>query len=379
MPRVVTKLSPNKSGGFTARKRLPKDVQTDYERLYGIRWEERFNSESVPFALAKAKHREWLSEIEGRIANIRAERSGDGQRLTPMQARALAGEWYLWFTERHLAKPSPADHWEDYLGEVGDTINDELRPHGDATNPEEEDPDVVWRRYPDARRVVRPMLADWGETSRFLAARRIALDSTSRDLFLDCLYGDFAAALKLLIQRRRGDYTPDARPTRFPQFERSPDPGVTPWGLFEQWIEKTKPAISTVDRWRGVFVRLREDFPDRSAASLSQDEIRDWVGGLINGTRSPVTVREVWVAAGRTVYAWAKDQNIVSRNPFAELRVPVPRKTKSRETKAFHSTEIKTILSAALAVPDISRKSNAAKRWVPWICAYTGARSGEIT
>ena len=80
MPRVTTKLSPNKSGGFSARKRLPKDVQTDYERLYGIRWEERFNSGIVPFALAKAKHREWLSEIEGRIANIRAERSGDEQR-----------------------------------------------------------------------------------------------------------------------------------------------------------------------------------------------------------------------------------------------------------------------------------------------------------
>ena len=150
------------------------------------------------------------------------------------------------------------------------------------------------------------MLADWGETSRFLAAKRIALDSASRDLFLDCLYEDFAAALKLLIQRARGDYTPDTRPTQFPQFERSPDPGITPWRLFEQWIEKTKPKISTVDRWRAVFVRLREDFPDRSAASLSPEEIRDWVGALINSTRSPVTVRDVWVVAGRTVYAWAK-------------------------------------------------------------------------
>jgi hypothetical protein len=261
MPRVATKLSPNKSGGFTARKRLPKDVQTDYERLYGIRWEERFNSESVPFALAKAKHREWLSEIEGRIANIRAEKSGDGRTLTPMQARALAGEWYLWFSELHLANPSPAEHWEDYLSEVGDIINDELRRHGDASNPEEEGPDVRWRRYPDARRAVRPMLADWGETSRFLAARRIALDRASRDLFLDCLYGDFAAALKLLIQRARGDYTPDARPTQFPQFERSPDPDITPWRLFEQWIEKAKPKTSTVDRWRCVFIGLREDFP----------------------------------------------------------------------------------------------------------------------
>ena len=42
-------------------------------------------------------HREWLSEIEARIANIRAERKGEGQTLTPQGARALAGEWYKWF------------------------------------------------------------------------------------------------------------------------------------------------------------------------------------------------------------------------------------------------------------------------------------------
>jgi hypothetical protein len=47
---------------------------------------------------ARAMHREWLSEIEARIANIRAERSGEGNTLTPQGARALAGQWYEWFT-----------------------------------------------------------------------------------------------------------------------------------------------------------------------------------------------------------------------------------------------------------------------------------------
>jgi integrase len=50
-----------------------------------------------------------------------------------------------------------------------------------------------------------------------------------------------------------------------------------------------------------------------------------------------------------------------------------------RETKAFRPSEITTILKAALAIADTKRPSNAAKRWVPWILAYTGARAGEIT
>ena len=59
--------------------------------------------------------------------------------------------------------------------------------------------DDIWERSPEAREDVRPMLADWGETSQFLALKRVVLDEPSRKLFLDYLYGDFAAALKLLV------------------------------------------------------------------------------------------------------------------------------------------------------------------------------------
>jgi hypothetical protein len=103
MPRVASKLTPTKGGGFTARKRVPADVQNDYERLYGVRWEARLNiAPGTPIVQARALHREWLTEIESRIANIRAEKKGEGRLLTPKDARALAGEWYHWFTERHL-------------------------------------------------------------------------------------------------------------------------------------------------------------------------------------------------------------------------------------------------------------------------------------
>jgi integrase len=47
-----------------------------------------------------------------------------------------------------------------------------------------------------------------------------------------------------------------------------------------------------------------------------------------------------------------------------------------RETKAFRTDEFTTILKAANAT---TNKQAAARRWVPWLCAYTGARVGEIT
>ena len=75
MPRVATKLAPAAKGGFIARKVIPFDVRDEYAKLYGQHTEERLNTGPMPVQLARAKHREWLSEIELRIANIRAVRT----------------------------------------------------------------------------------------------------------------------------------------------------------------------------------------------------------------------------------------------------------------------------------------------------------------
>src|SRR5271169_1695831 len=127
MARVATKLTPTKSGGFTARKRIPEDVQAAYQEHYEVRWEERLTiAPATPILLARAKHREWLSEIESRIANVRAEKKGEGRLLTPKDARALAGEWYRWFTERHTQKARAPRYWEDLRESVSDAVRDEL-------------------------------------------------------------------------------------------------------------------------------------------------------------------------------------------------------------------------------------------------------------
>ena len=95
MPKVATQLKAAPRGGFVARKWLPADVREAYGKLYGHgepQWEAWFNSGDVKLSDARARHRDWLNEVETRIANIRAERKGEGRKLTPKEARALAGE-----------------------------------------------------------------------------------------------------------------------------------------------------------------------------------------------------------------------------------------------------------------------------------------------
>ena len=78
------------------------------------------------------------------------------------------------------------------------------------------------------------------------------------------------------------------------------------------------------------------------------------------------------------MFAWAIDEKLISRNPFIGWRVKVPKKVSTREAKAFTNDEIRTILNATLSVT-VRSKTDAAKRWCPWLAAYSGARIGELT
>jgi hypothetical protein len=87
-------LTQRPNGAYTSRKRVPRDVRDEYDRLYGRSYEDKFFAPAgTPRAEARRLFGEWLAECEGRVAAIRAARDGTGLSLTPRQARALAGEW----------------------------------------------------------------------------------------------------------------------------------------------------------------------------------------------------------------------------------------------------------------------------------------------
>lgn len=79
------------------------------------------------------------------------------------------------------------------------------------------------------------------------------------------------------------------------------------------------------------------------------------------------------------MFQWALEQKHISRNPFTGIKVTVPKRKQLRDTRAFLADEASIILTASAAISDTRRAHEACKRWVPWLCAYTGARSGEIT
>src|SRR5262249_49909565 len=109
------------------------------------------------------------------------------------------------------------------------------------------------------------------------------------------------------------------------------------------------------------------------------DDAQAWAEGLVTKKRTARTVNDVWCSAARTVFSWAVKTRRIASNPFEATTVTQPRKVRTRETDEFTTAEAKLILTSALTFKDTLRRFDAARRWVPWLCAYTGARAGEIT
>jgi integrase len=128
-----------------------------------------------------------------------------------------------------------------------------------------------------------------------------------------------------------------------------------------------------------VFLDLERYFESKSADDISEDDARQWSQQLITHDRKPHTVNSVWLTAAHTVFGWAQKQRLITSNPFKGLRVTEPRRVKHRETQAFLPVEWTTILKASSVVGTPKTTFQGAQRWVPWLCAYSGARPGEIT
>ena len=79
---------------------------------------------------------------------------------------------------------------------------------------------------------------------------------------------------------------------------------------------------------------------------------------MIAPSRQAGTVNNTWLNGSHTVFGWAAKHKHIPRNPFTDVNVTVPKRTKLRETQAFYPEEQRLILKAA--PHDFEKSRNAA-------------------
>ncbi|MCZ8158597.1 MAG: integrase [Rhizobiaceae bacterium] len=154
-------------------------------------------------------------------------------------------------------------------------------------------------------------------------------------------------------------------------------------GLFEAWERDHEGSAKTVADNRRHINSFIQYLGHDEAERVSPLNVSDFCDHLRHERKLIAkTVNAKYLATIRAVYRVGISKALISSDPTAAIKVRVPKKVVERP-KGFTDSEAKAILLAALEDPAklgrMAPHNKLAIRWVPWICAYTGARAGEIT
>jgi len=157
--------------------------------------------------------------------------------------------------------------------------------------------------------------------------------------------------------------------------------------LFDEYVAERKPAPATVKAFGRQLRRFSAFLQHDDARKVSKQDVDRWKGELLErGGKgglplNPKTVRVTYLPAIRVALQRGVDSGVLNGPVAKGVGVLGTKKTPRLRSPSLSDEEALKILRATL-VADTTRTSpqrKLAKRWVPWLCAYTGARVNELT
>jgi len=313
---------------------------------------------------ARLRHSSVQSQLEQRWASA----NGRPVALTQREISGLAGIWYRDLVLTHQDDPGSIEGWEAYQ----DLLYDGLAAFDKSSDGIEREP---YRPKEGYRR-----LATCFDLNDFLGRRGLTITDESREALVQEVAWALINASATLIRRAGGDYGADKFVQRFAEPPKigkaaSTNPrsasGVTLVTLFEGWAKESDPKQSTQDLWRSHLDRFIEFVGHDDAQSVSRADVVRWKQHLLDLNNSPRTINGSKLAALKAIYRWGVENELCEANPAQG--VSVRRSARAEDAMlGFSVAEAQTILAAALTADD------AACRWVPQLCAQSGARVGEV-
>jgi integrase len=220
-----------------------------------------------------------------------------------------------------------------------------------------------------------------------LAYHGVVTDQNSRSRLIEALFHASNQAARKLERNAGGDYRPDPDASRFPAWAPKDGPkhdgSLTITGLFERWAREALAlgrTKKTVSEYRSLIERFVAFLRHDDALKITHADVVRWKDMRLAKGLSARTVSSADLVTLNSVFGWAEKNALLPANPAKNVALRVVKKREER-SKGFTDEEARDVLKAALAYSTSARehpKTGAAKRWSSWVCAYTGARIGEV-
>ncbi len=230
----------------------------------------------------------------------------------------------------------------------------------------------------------------WHKAPGLASAHGVQLTKSGRKDLGAVVAKRSADAWAALNDRLEGDYSEPKWISGLPTFEHAIDPAPPQPGgkaplteLVELWWPEAKAsgrAIATFEAYKQTFRKLSAFLKAKAPHLVNHEDIVSFKDHRIASGIAPKTIRDGDLAAIRSVFSWAVSNGYATTNPAKEVKIIKPKATRLRG-KDFTPDEAKAILTMTVTYQPGEKelpKTTLAKRWVPRLCAYSGARVGEI-
>jgi integrase len=149
--------------------------------------------------------------------------------------------------------------------------------------------------------------------------------------------------------------------------------------LFEDYAATGTARAHTIVKWRAAINAFVQHAGHDDAQAVTRAEVSTWLQSLVEGGLAVKTVTGTYRAALARVFSRAHNVGSIPTNPAAGMEVIGPKATKTKRDDISDS-EANVILKGALGPQPkgLSEHHALARRWGPWICAYTGSRITEV-
>jgi len=197
-------------------------------------------------------------------------------------------------------------------------------------------------------------------------------------------------ALERIFERDEGNF--DGQP-RHPVLKSIGEPeAIEPADLMDLWRQyvakrQTEGSMQDGGRRQVLAVKSLIAFTKKTNANdLTKKDILLWQEDLLTKI-SPRTIAKVYLPTIRSLFTWAVKRDEMAVNPAEDASQAAPKAIRNRESGYTDPEALHQLTAAVNYQPKLNNKGKAlenskvtaAKRWVPLLCAFTGARIGEMT
>lgn len=150
--------------------------------------------------------------------------------------------------------------------------------------------------------------------------------------------------------------------------------------LYERYADSGQANPKTVNRWRNRVAELVAFLGHDDASKVTRADLNRWTASLVETGLAKTTITGGRIPAIQVPFKLAFEDGLISVNPTARLKVLAPKSVKLRDHDFTHEEAVKILRATYEQQPaKLSKFNRLARRWVPWVLAYTGARVSEIT